>query len=139
MQFLFGVIHKKVGPLQIRNAEFKILKTAWSIAQRALRESFFFFLPKIFLLCWKNERILHQLNAGAEEWMEITLREDLDPDIEFYYHYQFKIYHEAYLIWDRDTWETVLTTCTVYRIEVHGKLCRRCPIGGQGKGHKVHC
>jgi hypothetical protein len=57
LQFLFGVIHKKVGPLQMRNAdcgfgnaEFKILKTAWSIAQRALRESFFFFLPKIFLL-----------------------------------------------------------------------------------------
>jgi hypothetical protein len=74
LQFLFGVIHKKVGPLQMRNAdcgfgnaEFKILKTAWSIAQRALRESFFFFLPKILLLSWKNEGILHQLNAGAEE------------------------------------------------------------------------
>jgi hypothetical protein len=74
LQFLFGVIHKKVDPLQmrnadcgLRNAEFKILKTAWSIAQRALRESFFFFLPKIFLLSWKNEGILHQLNAGAEE------------------------------------------------------------------------
>ena len=44
LQFLFGVIHKKVAPLQmgnadcgLRNAEFKILKTAWSIAQRALR------------------------------------------------------------------------------------------------------
>jgi len=30
-------------------------------------------LPKIFLLSWKNERILHQLNAGAEEWMERRL------------------------------------------------------------------
>jgi GNAT superfamily N-acetyltransferase len=55
------------------------------------------------------------------EIMEIILREDLDPSIDFYYHHQFKIYHEPYLIWDRGTWETILATCTVYRIEVNGK------------------
>ena len=37
--------------------------------------------------------------------MRIMLREDLDPDIDFYYHQQFKIYHEPYLIWDRQTWD----------------------------------
>jgi GNAT superfamily N-acetyltransferase len=52
--------------------------------------------------------------------MRITLREDLDPDVDFYYHQQFKIYREPYLIWDRETWEAVLTTCDVYRIEVNG-------------------
>lgn len=49
------------------------------------------------------------------------LREDLDPDIDFYYHQQFKIYRDPYLIWDRQTWEAVLSTCDVYRIEVDGK------------------
>jgi ribosomal protein S18 acetylase RimI-like enzyme len=51
--------------------------------------------------------------------MKITLREDLDPDTDFYYDQQFKIYHEPYLIWDKETWQTVLTTCNVYRIEVN--------------------
>ncbi len=51
--------------------------------------------------------------------MKITLREDLDPDTDFYYRHQFKIYHDPYLIWDRDTWETIITTCDVYRIEVN--------------------
>ncbi|PIX22645.1 MAG: hypothetical protein COZ69_10590, partial [Deltaproteobacteria bacterium CG_4_8_14_3_um_filter_45_9] len=68
--------------------------------------------------------------------MEITLREDLDPDIDFYYHYQFKIYHEPYLIWDRDTWKTVLTTCTVYRIEVDGKYAGDVLLEGRGRGTK---
>src|SRR4030042_158846 len=68
--------------------------------------------------------------------MEITLREDLDPDIDFYYQYQFKIYHEAYLIWDRDTWETALTSCTVYRIEVDGKYAGDVLLEGKGRGTK---
>jgi RimJ/RimL family protein N-acetyltransferase len=53
--------------------------------------------------------------------MKLRLREDLDPQVEFYYHQQFKIYQEPYLIWDRDTWERLLTTCTLYRIEVDGE------------------
>ena len=53
--------------------------------------------------------------------MRITLREDLDPDPDFYYHQQFKIYHDPYLIWDMETWEAVLDSCTVYRIEVDGE------------------
>jgi len=53
--------------------------------------------------------------------MRITLREDIDPDVNFYYRQQFKIYREPYLIWDRETWKAVLTTCDVYRIEVNGK------------------
>ena len=59
------------------------------------------------------------LNTRTEEWMKVTLRKDLDLDTDFYYNHQFKIYHEPYLIWDKYTWETVLTTCNVYRIEVN--------------------
>jgi len=68
--------------------------------------------------------------------MEITLREDLDPDVDFYYQYQFKIYHEPYLIWDRDTWKTALTTCAVYRIEVDGKYAGDVLLEGRGRGTK---
>ena len=57
--------------------------------------------------------------------MKVTLREDLDRDIDFYYDHQFEIYHEPYLIWDKETWETVLTTCQVYRIEVTPALRAR--------------
>jgi ribosomal protein S18 acetylase RimI-like enzyme len=52
--------------------------------------------------------------------MEITLREDLDPDTEFYYQRQFEIYHDSYLIWGREIWEEVLSACEVYQIEVDG-------------------
>ena len=68
--------------------------------------------------------------------MEITLREDLDPDIDFYYQYQFKIYHEPYLIWDRYTWKRVLATCTVYRIEVDGKYAGDVLLEGKGRDTK---
>ena len=68
--------------------------------------------------------------------MEITLRKDLNPTIDFYYDHQFEIYHEPYLIWDRDTWETVLTTCTVYRIEVDGKYAGDVLLEGRGRGTK---
>jgi GNAT superfamily N-acetyltransferase len=68
--------------------------------------------------------------------MEITLREDLDPDIDFYYQYQFKIYHEPYLIWDRHTWKTVLATCTVYRVEVDGKYAGDVLLEGKGRATK---
>jgi GNAT superfamily N-acetyltransferase len=50
--------------------------------------------------------------------MELMLREDTEPDPEFYYHQQFRIYDEPYLLWDRDTWEEVLKACTVYRIDI---------------------
>jgi len=53
--------------------------------------------------------------------MKIALKKDIDPDLEFYYRNQFKIYFDPYLIWDKGTWEGVLKTCTVYRIEVDGK------------------
>jgi GNAT superfamily N-acetyltransferase len=53
--------------------------------------------------------------------MKITLREDHNPDIDFYYHKQFEIYHEPYLIWDRETWEEIIISCNIYRIEVGGK------------------
>jgi ribosomal protein S18 acetylase RimI-like enzyme len=53
--------------------------------------------------------------------MKIALIEDLDPDLDFYYHNQFKIYFEPYLIWDKETWGSVLTTGSVYRIEVNDK------------------
>jgi ribosomal protein S18 acetylase RimI-like enzyme len=53
--------------------------------------------------------------------MKIALIEDFNPDLDFYYHNQFTIYFEPYLIWDKETWESVLTVCTVYRIEVNGQ------------------
>ena len=53
--------------------------------------------------------------------MEVTLREDLDPDTDFYFSHQFEIYHEPYLLWNKETWETILTACDVYRVEVNGK------------------
>jgi GNAT superfamily N-acetyltransferase len=68
--------------------------------------------------------------------MEITLREDIDPDIDFYYQYHFKIYDEPNLIWDRHTWTTVPTTCTVYRIEVDGKYAGDVLLEGRGRGTK---
>ena len=52
---------------------------------------------------------------------KVTLREDVNPDPDFYYHQQFNIYHEPYLIWDRETWAAVLTACGVYRIEIDGR------------------
>jgi len=68
--------------------------------------------------------------------MKITLQEDLDPDIGFYYDYQFKIYHEPYLIWDIETWGAVLTTCIVYRIEVDGKYAGDVISEDKGRGTK---
>jgi GNAT superfamily N-acetyltransferase len=58
---------------------------------------------------------------GSLSPMKVTLRKDVNPDPEFYYHQQFEIYHEPYLIWDMETWETVLTTCDVYRLEIDGR------------------
>jgi GNAT superfamily N-acetyltransferase len=68
--------------------------------------------------------------------MNITLREDLDPDPDFYYRYQFKIYHEPYLIWDRDVWEAVLDSCAVYRIEVDGAYGGDVLLEGRAKDRK---
>jgi len=53
--------------------------------------------------------------------MKVILQEDTHPDPDFYYRQQFRIYHEPYLIWDRETWETILTTCDVYCIEIDGR------------------
>lgn len=66
--------------------------------------------------------------------MEIVLQEDFDPDIDFYYLHQFRIYHDSYLIWDRETWEAVLSTCTVYQIEVDGRYAGDVIIEDRGKG-----
>ncbi len=72
----------------------------------------------------------------SEEGMKIALREDFDPDSDFYYDHQFEIYHEPYLIWDRDTWETVLNTCRVYRIEVDGRYAGDVILEARGRGTK---
>ncbi len=68
--------------------------------------------------------------------MEITLREDFDPDIDFYYLHQFEVYHDSYLIWDRETWEIVLSTCTVYRMEVDGNYAGDVILEDRGKGSR---
>lgn len=66
----------------------------------------------------------------------LTLREDLNPDAGFYYRQQFRIYSEPYLIWDRETWEIVLATCTVYRIEVDGEYAGDVIVEDMGRGTK---
>jgi GNAT superfamily N-acetyltransferase len=68
--------------------------------------------------------------------MKVTLREDIYPDPDFYYQQQFGIYHESYLIWDRETWETVLTTCDVYRIEIGGRCGGDVILEDRGKSTK---
>jgi ribosomal protein S18 acetylase RimI-like enzyme len=68
--------------------------------------------------------------------MKIVLQEDLHPDINFYYQNQFSIYHEPFLIWDRDIWELALTTCHVYRIEVDGEYAGEVLLEDEGKGTK---
>jgi len=68
--------------------------------------------------------------------MKVTLREDTNPDPDFYYHLQFKIYHDPFLIWDRETWETVLATCDVYRIEIEGRYGGDVILEERGKGAK---
>jgi len=68
--------------------------------------------------------------------MKVTLREDTNPDPDFYYHLQFRIYYEPYLIWDRETWKTVLTTCDVYRVEIDGRYGGDVILEDRGKGTK---
>jgi GNAT superfamily N-acetyltransferase len=68
--------------------------------------------------------------------MKAILREDANPDPDFYYQQQFAIYHEPYLIWDRETWETVLATCEVYRIEIDGRWGGDVILEDGGKGVK---
>jgi GNAT superfamily N-acetyltransferase len=68
--------------------------------------------------------------------MKAILREDIHPDSDFYYQRQFEIYHDPYLIWDKETWETVLTTCDVYRIEINGRWAGDVILEDRGKGIK---
>jgi GNAT superfamily N-acetyltransferase len=68
--------------------------------------------------------------------MKATLREDIYPDPDFYYQQQFEIYHEPYLIWDKETWEAVLTTRDVYRIEMGGRFVGDVILEDRGKGIK---
>jgi ribosomal protein S18 acetylase RimI-like enzyme len=68
--------------------------------------------------------------------MKPTLRKDTNPNPEFYYHQQFEIYHQRYLIWDRETWKTILTTCDAYRLELDGRYVGDVILEAQGKGIK---
>lgn len=68
--------------------------------------------------------------------MKVTLREDTNPDPGFYYHLQFKIYHEPFLIWDKETWKNVLSTCDVYRLEIDGRYGGDVILEDRGKGIK---
>ena len=68
--------------------------------------------------------------------MEVTLREDSAPDPDFYYHLQFKIYREPFLIWDKETWKNVLSTCDVYRLEIDGRYGGDVILEDRGKGIK---
>jgi len=66
--------------------------------------------------------------------VKVELREDLEPDVEFYYDHQFNIYREPYLIWDRETWRSILVTCRVYRIEVNGAYAGDIILDQKGRG-----
>ncbi len=66
--------------------------------------------------------------------MEVTIREDLDPDVNFYYRRQFEIFLEPYLIWDWDTWAAVIAVCTVYRIEADSKYAGDVILEDRGRG-----
>jgi GNAT superfamily N-acetyltransferase len=68
--------------------------------------------------------------------MRIILREDLYPDPEFYYRQQFRIYREPYLIWDKETWEQVFSTCIVFRIEANGEYAGNVILEDRRKGGK---
>ncbi len=68
--------------------------------------------------------------------MDIALRKDPDPDVEFYYRTQFETYTEPYLLWDRETWEVVVGSCDVYRIEVDGKYGGDIILEDRGKGRE---
>ena len=70
------------------------------------------------------------------ESVKISLREDLHPDASFYYHCQFKIYREPYLIWGKDTWSAILAVCAVYSILVDGKYAGDILLEDRGKGTK---
>ena len=65
---------------------------------------------------------------------KVTLREDVNPDPDFYYQQQFNIYHEPYLIWDRETWGAVLAACSVYRVEIDGRYGGDVILEDKGKG-----
>jgi GNAT superfamily N-acetyltransferase len=79
---------------------------------------------------WRKENQPRFTGSG----MEITLRQDLDPDPEFYFQHQFAIYHEPYLIWDRKTWEMVLRSCAVYRVEMNGNYAGDVILEGKPRG-----
>jgi ribosomal protein S18 acetylase RimI-like enzyme len=68
--------------------------------------------------------------------VKIELREDPDPDPDFYYRNQFRIYHEPYLIWDRETWSEAIAASTVYRIEVDGVYAGNVFLEDEGRGTK---
>ena len=74
------------------------------------------------------------MKGVIRDFMKATLREDLTPDADFYYDTQFKIYHQPYLIWDKETWEIVLATCTVYRVDVDREYAGDIILENRGKG-----
>lgn len=84
----------------------------------------------------QSSRNLKPRKDSKRSDMEVMIREDLDPDVDFYYRRQFEIYYEPYLIWDWDTWEAVIAACTVYRIEVDGEYGGDVILEGRGKGRK---
>ena len=74
------------------------------------------------------------MKGVIREFMNATLREDLNPDADSYYDTQFKIYHQPYLIWGKETWKIVLATCTVYRIDVDREYAGDIILENRGKG-----
>jgi len=80
--------------------------------------------------------IANFISARPAGEMKITLRRDLNPATDFYYNLQFEIYHEPYLIWDKETWDRIIAECDIYRIEGDGKYIGDVILEDKGKGTK---
>jgi ribosomal protein S18 acetylase RimI-like enzyme len=84
----------------------------------------------------ESSRSLKPRKESKRPDMEVTIQEDLDPDVDFYYRRQFEIYHEPYLIWEWGIWGAVMAACTVYRIEVDGEYAGDVILEGRRGGRR---
>ena len=66
--------------------------------------------------------------------MKISLQRDLDPDLDYYYSFQFRIYDKSYLLWDKDLWDMILSTGAVFRVLADGENVGDLILEEKGKG-----
>jgi len=66
--------------------------------------------------------------------MKISLQRDLDPDLDYYYSFQFRIYDKSYLLWDKDLWDMILSTGAAFRVLADGENVGDLILEEKGKG-----